>query len=318
MCKSFELSRERASHENYFRPARIEAKVIMMAAPQFRRSSIVRSVQGGATPSTKRSSMAKKKGRKVSSIKGGGSDGIPTAGVEEEMAMGVDDDDGPEDVVKGNDAAAVTSSGTKANGWVLARVLDPSSYSEPATVCRTDGCEKPAVDVWTKNTAPPNGADEIPLCEECEAALAGGSDEQANNATFADTIVSSPEQPEAPTENEEQKNHVHEEDREEAKEGVEEVWELQRILSIKDITESATMCSNPMCKTSAACVYVSNLSPGDEWFSCLDCQVRSDSRTCPCSHPSPRSPHLALHLRPLDRTKSSAASLPSKSSRCRA
>jgi hypothetical protein len=243
--------------------------------------------------------MAKKKGRKVSSTIGGGSDGIPTAGVEEEVSMDVNGD-AIEDVVKDDDddaaaAVAVASSDINANGWVLARVLDPSSDSAPGTACRTDGCETTAVNVWTKTAAPPNDADEWPLCEECEAALAGGSDEQAKSATSVDAIVSSPEQPEAPTENEEEKNDVNELDLEEAKEGVEEVWELRRILSIKDITESATKCSNPKCKTPAACVYVSNLSPGDEWFSCLDCQVRSDSRTCSCSHPSLRSPLLTSH-----------------------
>jgi hypothetical protein len=295
----------------------------MMAVGRATIPTIVdRSVQGGAArtavpkPSTKRSNMAKKKGRKVSSSKGGGSDGIPTAGVEDEVSMGVDND-AIEDVVK--DDAAVASSGTDDNGWVLARVLDPSSDSAPGTACRTDGCEKTAVNVWTKTAAPPNGADEWPLCEEREAALAGGSDEQAKRTSKTDTIVSSPEQPEAPTENEEQKDDVNEEDLDAAKQGVEEVWELRRILSIKDITESATTCSSPKCRTPAACVYVSNLSPGDEWFSCLDCQVRNASGTCSCLNPSQRTtPHLALHLRLFDRTRSSAASLPSKSSRCRA
>jgi hypothetical protein len=271
--------------------------------------------------------MAKKKGRKVSSSKSDGGDGVPTAGVEE-VPTDVVDNEGGEDVEEEKaDAAAVAvpdvvaSTGTNGHGWTLVRVLDPSNGSDPATACRSDGCTKDAAKVWTRTNPP--------LCDDCEAKVVEKNSEDPVEiaATTADTNgATGAPKPEAAatTDSQEEKSKDNGTDGLEAKdeaEKVQEVWELRRILSIKDITEAPTKCSNPTCQTTAACIYVSNLAPEDEWFSCLDCQVRKPSRRRALVR-NQRNSHLtaishsdSVHF---VRTMSLAAFLPPMSCRCRA
>ena len=59
----------------------------------------------------------------------------------------------------------------------------------------------------------------------------------------------------------------------EVDEDVEEKWDLKKILSHSEITQKRpTRCATENCKLVACCVWVSNLSPDEEWHSCIDCQ----------------------------------------------
>jgi hypothetical protein len=56
-------------------------------------------------------------------------------------------------------------------------------------------------------------------------------------------------------------------------EEMEEVWDVKKVMSIADVKDCPTECSNETCTLAAACVYVSNLAPTEDWNTCLDCQV---------------------------------------------
>jgi hypothetical protein len=60
-------------------------------------------------------------------------------------------------------------------------------------------------------------------------------------------------------------------------EEVMELWELKKVMSIADVTDGPIKCSTDTCTLAAACVYVSNQAL--KWYSCLDCQVRTNIAT---------------------------------------
>ncbi|KAL7572536.1 hypothetical protein ACA910_000359 [Epithemia clementina (nom. ined.)] len=53
---------------------------------------------------------------------------------------------------------------------------------------------------------------------------------------------------------------------------VDEQWDVKKIMSIKDLTDFPVICSAEGCVNVAALVYISNLAPTENWYSCLDCQ----------------------------------------------
>ena len=54
----------------------------------------------------------------------------------------------------------------------------------------------------------------------------------------------------------------------------EEQWDLKKIMSIAAVVrKSPIKCSHDTCTLVAATVWVSNLKPSENWYSCLDCQV---------------------------------------------
>jgi hypothetical protein len=67
-------------------------------------------------------------------------------------------------------------------------------------------------------------------------------------------------------------NNGDEADGEEGEE-MEEVWDVKKVMSFADIKDCPIKCSNETCTLAAACIYVSNLAPTEDWYTCLDCQV---------------------------------------------
>jgi hypothetical protein len=64
-------------------------------------------------------------------------------------------------------------------------------------------------------------------------------------------------------------------DGEEVDTEVNEVWDLKKIMAVAAITnECPIKCSHEDCALVAATVWVSNNKPSENWYSCLDCQVR--------------------------------------------
>jgi hypothetical protein len=64
-------------------------------------------------------------------------------------------------------------------------------------------------------------------------------------------------------------------DEEDAASDTNEEWDLKQILSIAAVTHQCPIkCSHDTCTLAAATVWVSNLKPSENWYSCLDCQVR--------------------------------------------
>ena len=64
----------------------------------------------------------------------------------------------------------------------------------------------------------------------------------------------------------------------------EETWELTKILSVAEITgQFPVICQTDNCRLKAAVAYVSSAAPGNKWYSCIDCQVRSALTDTMCS-----------------------------------
>jgi hypothetical protein len=64
-----------------------------------------------------------------------------------------------------------------------------------------------------------------------------------------------------------------------------EQWDLKKIMSIAAVNcTSPIKCSHETCNLVAATVWVSNLKPSENWYSCLDCQVRERRRSYICSN----------------------------------
>ena len=162
-------------------------------------------------------------------------------------------------------------------------------------VCRGDGCIEAAVVVWRSNLVKdPN--DFWPMCDSCQEEHFGGWPDDMeplnnktddistegggleNEATSEETHKQGDAEPpddvgnttknEAADASNEQANEEDEDDK------PEEEWDLKSIMSIVAVThECPIKCSHETCDLPAATVWVSNLKPTVNWYSCLDCQV---------------------------------------------
>lgn len=229
--------------------------------------------------------MAKKKERKVSTAAKGVTEGAENGGDDEDRTIITTNIGGG-----GGGSGGDPMNGTTVNGgdedddndsgdlWDLVRVLSsPPTPSESESVanatCRMDGCNNKAIVVWAQQRHP---EDEWPMCETCQESEFGGwpnvvegrptvtADEPA---TEQETKVSHTEQHMDATDS--AKTELGKDDRHDEP----EVWDLKTILSVQDITEKASKCSTDTCNLHAACIWVSNQAPSEDWFTCLDCQV---------------------------------------------
>jgi hypothetical protein len=173
-------------------------------------------------------------------------------------------------VVVDGEVLEPASAGDQGGSWDVLRDLDDASSGGPHAKCRMDGCAKGAVRVWVETSQP---SDEWPLCEECELKEFGEETTEAEtkDKDTTETPKIGDQKVGASVDDAPEK----EEDTKPTHAGEEETWKLRRILSVQDITNASVQCQNSKCKTLAACVWVSNLAPEVDWFSCLDCQVRA-------------------------------------------
>ena len=174
---------------------------------------------------------------------------------------------------------------------------DDHDKSEPL-ICRTDGCTNDAVAVGVNKHQEPDDK-RPPACEKCQRSPIGAPDERPTSTTSNAETEAPPEQELSPQGNnnvkeDEQTGDDSTNDSNNAKSGADKVdphkmsggdkssigpgdtdeqWDLQRILTIQDVVAGPVMCSTDKCLLHAACVYVS--TRGNEWCSCLDCQVRT-------------------------------------------
>jgi hypothetical protein len=173
-------------------------------------------------------------------------------------------------------------------------------------ICRMDGCNSAAVAVWKSSLV--NDPDDVWLmCEPCqeeqfdgwpddlerptsnegadgaEVSLAEGDLE--NGTASKETKHGDAAAPNdhgaiakdsaAPGDDQEQKEPDSDSDEANADDDDEEpVWDMTKIMSIAAVThECPIKCSHESCSLPAAVVWVSNLKPTENWYSCLDCQV---------------------------------------------
>jgi hypothetical protein len=166
--------------------------------------------------------------------------------------------------------------------------------------CRTDGCAHSAAAVWISNQNP---EDHWPLCEPCtkrdfgpdtiipeppvssSSSLSNKVEEiETEEETAADAPTdeadaqAATEQADEEEQDEQDRDDREDEDEDESDEDP-ELWTLTKVLSIQAIQHEAPIkCQTADCTLLAATAWVSNRNPQYKWYTCLDCQVRTETR----------------------------------------
>ena len=146
-------------------------------------------------------------------------------------------------------------------------VVDPSQDDDPSTNATNASTDESAsqdpenVDAPTSAEAASADVSDEPGNDAMETDESGKdameTDETGNgDAMDTEALSETPEEPE---------NSENRSDSEE-----EEMWDLKKVLPLESIP--SIKCSLETCPLPACCIWVSNLDPKTNWYSCLDCQ----------------------------------------------
>jgi hypothetical protein len=172
--------------------------------------------------------------------------------------------------------------------WVMAQVIEGSNQHH---VCHINGCDAEVVAVWKKanqavdddQTWPvcsthrqqqPGEEPTVPSLPEAAEFTTEGDDLAVPQSDEAQDAQNSQESLESDcvARNDEESEQNNDEDDDEEPDAL---WDLKKIMSIDDIMhECPIKCSHKTCKLPAATIWVCSAKPNENWYSCLDCQVR--------------------------------------------
>jgi hypothetical protein len=152
--------------------------------------------------------------------------------------------------------------------------VEPSQEDDPSTNVSTNESanQDPASDVPPTAEAASSEVSNDPGNDATETAESGNdameTDETGNdametdetgNSDVMDTEAPSEETPEEPEDLEDRSENEDE-----------EMWDLKKVLPLESIP--SIKCSLETCSLPACCIWVSDLDPKTNWYSCLDCQ----------------------------------------------
>jgi hypothetical protein len=144
-------------------------------------------------------------------------------------------------------------------------VEEPSQAVDPSTNASIDesanpdpaGADGPPTDeAASSEVSDDPGKDAMETDERGKDAM---ETDETGNDNAMDTEAPSEETPEEPEDLEDRSDNEEE-----------EMWDLKKVLPLESIP--SIKCSLETCPLPACCIWVSNLDPKTNWYSCLDCQ----------------------------------------------
>jgi hypothetical protein len=198
--------------------------------------------------------------------------------------------------MKANDGSKATPPRTAKEPdalWVMAQVIEGSNQHH---VCHINGCDAEVVAVWKKANQAVDDDQTWPVCSThqeqqpgAEPAVPSMPEAVPEGTDVCDEFKTESDDFDVPrgddaqnaqenvetdciARNDEESEQNSDEDDDEEPDAL---WDLKKIMSIDDIMhECPIKCSHKTCKLPAAAVWVCNAKPNENWYSCLDCQVR--------------------------------------------